>query len=75
MYTFKHLLAVTNRRLCERAFLEQIEWLAACRLAGVILREKDLPEEEYFLLAEQVLSVCKKSIILIFTLRAAARIK
>ena len=60
MYTFKHLLAVTNRRLCERAFLEQIEWLASCRPAGVILREKDLPEEEYFLLAEQVLSVCKK---------------
>lgn len=60
MYTFKNLLAVTNRKLCARPFLEQVEWLASCRPAGIILREKDLTEEEYQILAEQVLAVCGK---------------
>ncbi len=60
MYTFKNLLAVTNRRLCIRPFLEQVEWLASCHPAGIILREKDLTEQEYQALAEQVLAICGK---------------
>lgn len=60
MYTFKNLLAVTNRKLCTIPFLEQVERLAACHPAGIILREKDLTEEEYQALAKQVLTVCKK---------------
>lgn len=60
MYTFKNLLAVTNRKLCTRPFLEQVDWLASCHPAGIILREKDLTEEEYTLLAGQVLAVCEK---------------
>ena len=55
MYTFKNMLAVTNRRLCERPFLEQIDWLASCHPAGIILREKDLEEEKYQDLAKKVL--------------------
>ena len=60
MYTFKNLLAVTNRKLCTIPFLEQVERLAALHPAGIILREKDLTEEEYQALAEQVLAVCQK---------------
>lgn len=57
---FKDMLAVTNRRLCTRPFLEQMDWLAARHPAGIILREKDLTEEEYRDLAIQVLSIAKK---------------
>ncbi|MDE6908515.1 MAG: thiamine phosphate synthase [Lachnospiraceae bacterium] len=60
MCTFKNMLAVTNRRLCERPFLEQIDWLASCHPAGIILREKDLAEEEYRVLAEKVLAICER---------------
>lgn len=60
MYTFKNMLAVTNRRLCERSFLEQIDWLASCHPAGIILREKDLEEEKYQDLAKKVFAVCRR---------------
>lgn len=60
MYTFKHMLAVTDRRLCTRPFLEQVDWLASCHPAGIILREKDLTEDAYQHLAQQVLAVCEK---------------
>ena len=39
--------------------MEQLERIAAARPAGIILREKDLPEEEYSTLAKQVLELCK----------------
>jgi len=58
MYTFKNLLAVTDRKLCTRPFLEQVEGLASRHPAGIILREKDLTEEEYQALAKQVLAIC-----------------
>lgn len=59
MITFmSDLLCVTNRALCRGAFLERIEALAACGPRGILLREKDLPEEDYRALAEQVLKIC-----------------
>ena len=53
------LLCVTNRKLCGTGFLRRIDQLAACKPAGIILREKDLSEEEYKVLAEQVLEICR----------------
>lgn len=50
---------MTNRRLCDRPFLEQVESIAAGGVQGIILREKDLPEEEYALLAEKVMEICR----------------
>lgn len=41
-------------------FLYRIEQLARCHPAGIILREKDLPEAEYEDLARQVLQICKR---------------
>ena len=40
--------------------MARVEEIAACRPAGMILREKDLPEDEYRDLALQVMEVCKK---------------
>ena len=57
---YKNVVAVTNRSLCERPFLEQIERVCACHPKALILREKDLPEEEYFLLAKEVLGICRQ---------------
>lgn len=51
---------MTNRRLCIKPFLEQVDWLASCHPAGIILREKDLTEEEYRALAEKVLAIAKR---------------
>lgn len=54
------ILSVTDRKLCREEFLSRIERIAAVHPAGIILREKDLPEEEYRSLAEQVLEICRK---------------
>lgn len=56
----KTVIAVTNRKLCTRPFLEQIERIAEYKPGAVILREKDLPEEAYELLAREVLFLCRK---------------
>lgn len=58
MYSYSRMLAVTNRHLCQRDFLEQIDYLAGTDVDGIILREKDLPEAEYEQLAASVLAVC-----------------
>ena len=52
------ILCVTSRNLCREGFLTRIERIAECRPAGIILREKDLPEAEYRVLAEQVMGIC-----------------
>ena len=56
------IIAVSNRKLCERPFLEQIERVCQMKPQAIILREKDLSEEEYRILSEEVLSVCKKGL-------------
>lgn len=50
------VIAVTNRRICERPLPLQMERLKAAGVQAVILREKDLSEEEYADLAAEVLS-------------------
>lgn len=56
---FERIIAVTNRSLSRRPFLEQIERICRHHPRAVLLREKDLPEEEYVLLAEKVSDVCR----------------
>ncbi len=53
------ILCVTNRKLCRDDFLERVREIAACRPRGILLREKDLPEEEYRALAAKVLEICR----------------
>lgn len=53
------MIAVTNRHLCKRDFLEQIGNLAADdRIEAIILREKDMSEGDYRELAKKVLACC-----------------
>ena len=40
--------------------MQRVEKIAACRPKGIILREKDLTEEEYNKLAEKVWKLCKR---------------
>ncbi len=56
----KHIIAVTNRNLCDGDFLEQIERICRNKPRAIILREKDLSEEQYFNLAKAVNEICKK---------------
>lgn len=55
------LISVTNRKLACAPFLTQLERVAAGGIDAVILREKDLPEEEYKSLAEAALEICNKT--------------
>lgn len=51
------LVCVTARKLCGDDFIKRLEKISKnCDL--IILREKDLTEEEYFSLAEKFLNVC-----------------
>ena len=58
--SYAHMMAVTNRHLCDRDFLEQIEFLASTDIDAMILREKDMTPEAYEVLAKAVLNICEK---------------
>ncbi len=53
------IMCVTNRRLCREDFLTRMEAVAAAAPAGVILREKDLAPDDYRVLAQQALAICR----------------
>lgn len=53
-------LAITNRHLCKIDFLDQIELLSQSDVEAIILREKDLSEDEYYTLAKDVIDICKR---------------
>lgn len=53
------IICITNRKLCEENFLKRIETIARERPRAIILREKDLSEEEYEKLAKEVIQVCR----------------
>lgn len=52
------IVCVTNRSLCGGDFLRRLDEIAACRPHAIILREKDLSEEEYTALAERAADIC-----------------
>ena len=54
------IIAVSNRKLCNCPFLEQIERVCKIHPEAVILREKDLTEEEYGTLAKEVMNICSR---------------
>ena len=61
MITFmSDVICVTNRSLCREDFLTRIEEIAKHHPAGILLREKELAEEEYKQLAERVMRICQK---------------
>ncbi len=61
----EHLIAVTNRHLFDEAggqsaFLARLEQVAAARPAALILREKDMEEGDYEVLARKVQILCRR---------------
>lgn len=55
---FNNYIFVTNRHLSVRPFLTQIEVLCRAHPRAIVLREKDMTEEEYQKMAEHVLKIC-----------------
>ena len=54
------VLGITNRKLCKEDFLTRMERLCKAGFSALVLREKDLEEEAYLKLAEEVFKVCKR---------------
>lgn len=54
------LVIISNRHLCTGNFLEHFEWLASHRPNRMILREKDLSEDDYAALAKECYSICQR---------------
>ena len=63
---YEHAIVITNRTLVQGSFLEQMEKVVCLHPQGVILRERDLSEEEYEALAEKVLGICEREKVLCF---------
>ena len=60
MHPYENLIAVTDRSLCSGDFLAQIKKIVSLHPHSLILRERDLTDEEYLLLARQVQAICEK---------------
>ncbi|MCD8052174.1 MAG: thiamine phosphate synthase [Clostridiales bacterium] len=58
---YDRLIAVTNRALCQRDYLEQMGRVCAAQPRAVLLREKDLSPADYLALARQVQEVCQRA--------------
>ncbi len=57
---YEHTIVITNRALVQRDFFKQMQKVIQLHPHAVILREKDLSDEEYEVLAEKLLSLCKE---------------
>lgn len=55
-----NIICVTNRALCREDFLTRLEKLAKSKPCGMILREKDLSEKEYEILAKEAIKICRQ---------------
>ena len=53
------ILAISNRHLCNQPFEDQIKRVCEWHPDALVLREKDLPEDEYKALAKNILDICK----------------
>lgn len=58
---YNKIIAVTNRKICYGPLTEQVSRICKLNIKAVILREKDLPEDEYEKLAEQIYKICSEN--------------
>lgn len=74
-YLYRNVVAVTNRKLCVRPFLQQIMRICCNKPRAIILREKDLSESAYLSLAHEVNIICMSAGVklIIHKYREAAR--
>lgn len=59
MFMYKKI-CITNRHICSTDFIKRIDAILKTDVDMLILREKDLPEEEYIMLANKVIALCRK---------------
>lgn len=59
--TKSNVICVTNRQLCTEDFLFRMEKIAKSGVKAIILREKDMQEADYKMLAKQVMDICKRN--------------
>ncbi len=52
------IICVTNRKLCSEDFLGRIKRLISSGIKTIVLREKDLNDAEYEVLAREVMKLC-----------------
>ena len=74
---FSKVIAVSNRHLTRLPYLEQADRICSFHPRAFLLREKDLPLEDYLRLAEEVKRICDRhhvTLISHFYPEAAARI-
>ena len=57
----RRFIAVTNRNLCKRPFFDVIEDLSKKDVDTIVLREKDLSEEEYYEIAKKCKEICENN--------------
>ncbi len=57
---FSKVIAVSNRHLTRLPYLEQADRICSFHPRAFLLREKDLPLEEYMRLAEEVKRICDR---------------
>ena len=61
MYPYEKMIAITDRSLCETDFLTQIRKVVRLHPCALILRERDLTDEEYMTLARDVQEICREA--------------
>lgn len=62
----KQIIAISDRHSCKGDLLKCIEKLARAKIDALILREKDMRENDYYDLAKEVLKICKKHKLICF---------
>lgn len=60
MQNLQNVICITDRHLCHRPFQDQMRIVAALGPKAIILREKDVMEETYKILAERILPACEE---------------
>ena len=63
---YAHTIVITNRSLVQGDYLEQLKKVARLHPYAMILREKDLSNEEYEQLAKRVLAICEDEQVRLF---------
>lgn len=55
-----NIIVVTNRKIARNDFIEKIKKIASSNPKAIVLREKDLKEEEYYFLAKKIIKICEE---------------
>lgn len=61
---YKDYIVITNRQLCTGDYYEQIKKVASLKPYALILREKDLSDQEYMEMCVKVKSICDEYCVL-----------